>query len=86
MSNQEEFFGASRNPEHLSQLTADRIEIMSGCEMNVVWTGSSYKGRIVPGKACRVFRNDQETYLDNEFEVSAQKLYSLDRGTGSRDR
>ena len=48
--------------------------------MTVEWTGASYKGRIVPGRACRVFRNDQETYLDNEFEVSQQKLYSLDRG------
>lgn len=80
VTNQEDFYGASRNLDHLQQLTPDRIEIMSGCEMDVVWTGSSYKGRIVPGRACRVFRNDQETYLDNEFEVSEQKLYSLDRG------
>ena len=77
---QENWFGASRDLSKLAQLTPDLVEVMSGCEMDVVWTGNSYKGTIVPGRACRVVRKDQETYLDNEFEVSSQKLYSLDRG------
>jgi hypothetical protein len=88
VNDSETFYGASRNLEQLSHLTPDRVEVMSGCEMNVMWTGKSYKGTIVPGRACRVFRNDQETYLDNEFEVFEHKLYSLDRGrdleTGER--
>jgi len=88
VTDSEQWFGASRNLDLLQQLTPDRVEVMSGCEMNVTWTGHSYKGAIVPGRACRVFRNNQETYLDNEFEVSEQKLYSLDRGrdleTGER--
>ncbi len=83
-----EFLGAARNLEKLKHLTPEHVEVMSGCEMNVTWTGNSYKGTIVPGRACRVVRNDQETYLDNEFEVSEHKLYSLDRGrdleTGER--
>lgn len=84
----EDLYGASRNLDQLNALTPDRIEEMQGCEMDVKWTGQSFKGTIVPGRACRVFRNDQETYLDNEFEISEQKLYSLDRGrdldTGER--
>jgi hypothetical protein len=88
VNDSETLYGASRNLEQLSHLTPDRVEVMSGCEMNVMWTGKSYKGTIVPGRACRVFRNDQETYLDNEFEVFEHKLYSLDRGrdleTGER--
>ncbi|MCM1982987.1 chromophore lyase CpcT/CpeT [Lyngbya confervoides] len=80
VSNQEDFYGAARNRDLLSTLTRDRVEAMPGCEMNVAWTGQSYRGKIVPGRACRVFRNNQETYLENEFEVFDQKLYSLDRG------
>ncbi|NJN23755.1 MAG: chorismate-binding protein, partial [Acaryochloridaceae cyanobacterium RL_2_7] len=88
VADSENWYGASRNLDRLSQLTPDLVEEMPGCEMDVVWTGKSYRGTIVPGRACRVVRNNQETYLDNEFEVSAQKLYSLDRGrdleTGER--
>ena len=80
VKDQENFYGASRDRERLCQLTPDLVESMDGCEMDVTWTGNSYKGKIVPGRACRVVRNDQETYLDNEFEVFDQKLYSLDRG------
>ena len=88
VANQENWYGAARDLSKLAQLTPDLVEEMTGCEMNVRWTGSSYKGTIVSGRACRVVRNNQETYLDNEFEISIQKLYSLDRGrdldTGER--
>lgn len=80
VADQDNWTGASRDLSKLAKLTPDLVEVMSGCEMDVVWTGHSYKGTIVPGRACRVVRNNQETYLKNEFEVSAQKLYSLDRG------
>lgn len=80
IANPEQFYGASRDRDRLQQLTPNLVESMDGCEMDVTWTGKSYKGTIVPGRACRVLRNDQETYLDNEFEVFDRKLYSLDRG------
>ena len=88
VADQESWYGASRDVAKLANLTPDLVEEMTGCEMNVLWTGNSYKGTIVPGRACRVVRNNQETYLDNEFEVSTHKLFSLDRGrdleTGER--
>lgn len=80
LKNEEQFYGAARNPEKLQQLTLDNLEKMNGCDMTVEWTGKSFKGEIKPGKACIVVRNDQETYLDNTFEITAQKLISFDRG------
>jgi hypothetical protein len=74
------FIGASRNLDLLQTFTPDQVVEMKGCDMTVEWTGNSFKGRIVPGKACRVDWRGQETYLDNEFEVSEKGLTSLDRG------
>ncbi len=77
---QEKFYGASRNLDLLNTLTPDLIEKMSGCDMNVTWTGSSFKGEIKPGKACIVERKGKVTYLDNSFEIDGNKLISYDRG------
>lgn len=77
---QEEFYGASRDRQRLDKLTKDDLELMSGCDMNVEWAGNSFQGQIKPGKACMVERKGKMTYLDNSFEVSENRLISLDRG------
>ncbi|MEO0835097.1 MAG: chromophore lyase CpcT/CpeT [Cyanobacteria bacterium J06642_3] len=77
---QEKFYGASRNLDVLSTLTADLIEKMEGCDMDVTWTGKCFQGQIKPGKACIVERNGKITYLDNSFEITDNKLVSYDRG------
>ncbi|WP_036486152.1 chromophore lyase CpcT/CpeT [Myxosarcina sp. GI1] len=76
----EKFYGASRDRQKLQNLTADVIEKMQGCDMDVDWTGNSFKGEIQPGKNCMVERNGRMTYLVNSFEVTPEKLISLDRG------
>ncbi len=76
----EKFYGASRNLDLLEDLTPDLIEKMSGCDMDVEWTGTCFKGQIKPGKACIVERKGKITYLDNSFEIDANKLISYDRG------
>ncbi|WP_375476903.1 chromophore lyase CpcT/CpeT [uncultured Nostoc sp.] len=77
---EEKFYGASREPERLKELSLDQLEKMSGCNMVVEWTGKSFKGRVEPGKGCIVFRDGKNTYLDNEFEIDAKEFFSLDRG------
>ncbi len=76
----EKFYGASRDRDLLNNLTPDLIEKMSGCDMDVEWTGTYFKGQIKPGKACIVERQGKITYLDNSFEIDANKLISYDRG------
>ncbi|MBH8553699.1 chromophore lyase CpcT/CpeT [Nostocaceae cyanobacterium CENA357] len=77
---EETFYGASRDLQRLNTLSSDRLEKLPGCNMIVEWTGNSFKGRVEPGKGCIVFRKGQNTYLDNEFEISEEKFLSLDRG------
>jgi CpeT/CpcT family (DUF1001) len=74
------FYGASRDLNLLSTVTADRLEKMPGCDMIVEWTGRSFKGKVEPGKGCLVVRKGQTTYLDNEFEIDDRMFMSLDRG------
>ncbi len=75
----ERFFGAARNPQQLQDIHPSDIVEMPGCSMDVEWTGHSFIGRI-QGKGCKVNWKGQDTYLDNEFEISEDQLLSLDRG------
>ena len=77
---EETYYGSSRDISRLQALTADQIEKMSGCDMLVKWTGTSFKGVVEPGKACMVFRKGQQTYLDNEFEITDTTFTSMDCG------
>ncbi|MER3432515.1 MAG: chorismate-binding protein [Leptolyngbya sp. ERB_1_1] len=77
---EQKFYGASRDLNRLKELTTDDLERLPGCNMIVEWTGSSFKGKVEPGKACMVTRKGQETYLDSEFEIDGERFTSLDRG------
>ncbi len=74
------FYGASRQRERLQALTPSQLEKLPGCNMIVEWTGHSFKGSVEPGKACMVFRNGKNTYLDSDFEIDQDKFISRDRG------
>lgn len=80
LNNGERFHGAARDPELLQKIQPEDILEMPGCSMWVEWTGHSFIGRIQPGKGCKVNWKGQDTYLDNEFEISPDQLMSLDRG------
>lgn len=80
VKDEQEFFGASRDPKRLAALTRDRLEKLPGCNMQVQWTGHSFKGKVQPGKACIVARRGKTTYLDSEFEIDSDQFTSLDRG------
>ncbi|MBW4586279.1 chromophore lyase CpcT/CpeT [Aetokthonos hydrillicola Thurmond2011] len=77
---EQEFYGASRDPQRLKALTGDRLEKLPGCTFIVEWTGQSFKGKVEPGKSCFVVRKGQKTYLDSEFEIDEEKFVSHDRG------
>jgi hypothetical protein len=80
LKNEQKYYGASRDVERLQTLAAEELVKMPGCNMIVEWTGNSFKGKVEPGKACVVVRDGIQTYLDNEFEIDAEKFLSLDRG------
>lgn len=80
IANGEKYHGAARDLNLLNTVQASDIITMPGCSMWVNWTGHSFIGSIEPGKGCRVNWKGQDTYLDNEFEISEGTLMSLDRG------
>jgi hypothetical protein len=77
---EKDFFGAARDPGRLAKLTPDQLELMNGCDMNVEWTGHSFKGSIKPGRNCIVVRKEKTTYLDSQFDVSSEGMKTWDRG------
>lgn len=77
---EQKFYGASRDLNRLHTLKAENLEKLPGCDMIVEWTGSSFKGKVEPGKGCIVVRKGKTTYLDSEFEIDDEKFISLDRG------
>jgi hypothetical protein len=82
LKNEDQFRGAARDTTKMAGLTIADLDLMCGCGMQVEWTGTSFKGRVEPGKQCLVERKGQWTYLDNEFEVldQGETMFSLDRG------
>ncbi|CAN1212618.1 chromophore lyase CpcT/CpeT [Tumidithrix helvetica PCC 7403] len=77
----EKYFGASRQPDRLQELTPEQLDKLCGCTMLVHRTeNNTFKGAIEPGKQCCVVRKGKSTYLVNEFEVGEHFFSSLDRG------
>jgi hypothetical protein len=77
---QEQFYGASREPQRLQGLETEKIKKLPSCTFITKWTGHSFRGEVEPGKGCMVTRNDKTTYLDSYFEIDQHKLISHDRG------
>jgi hypothetical protein len=78
--NEEDFYGAAREPARLANLTPDRLTKLDGCSHLVEWTGNGFSGYVQPGKQCIVNRKGQDTYLASTFEIDAERFSSLDRG------
>ena len=80
IENEEQFYGATRDLQKLQELKKAEFKLMPGCTFITHWTGSSFKGRVEPGKGCMVVRKGKNTYLDSEFEIDGDKFISHDRG------
>lgn len=80
VENESEFYGASRQPERLKDLTQKHLKKLPGCTFITHWTGRCFRGEVEPGKGCTVVRNGKTTYLDSFFEIDENKFISHDRG------
>ncbi|MEL6469300.1 MAG: chromophore lyase CpcT/CpeT [Cyanobacteria bacterium J06623_4] len=80
VADEAKFYGAARDLNKLATLTLQDLEPMGGCDIIVEWTGSSFRGKVEPGKKCMVERKGMQTYLDNEFIVTESHMTSYDRG------
>ncbi|MEL6603186.1 MAG: chromophore lyase CpcT/CpeT [Cyanobacteria bacterium J06614_10] len=80
VADEAKFYGAARDLNKLATLAPQDLEPMGGCDIIVEWTGSSFRGKVEPGKKCMVERKGMQTYLDNEFIVTESHMTSYDRG------
>ncbi len=80
VKDEEKFYGAARDRTKLLTLTPKDLEPMNGCDIIVRQEGNSFRGKVEPGKKCMVLRKGMNTYLDNEFIVTADHMTSYDRG------
>jgi hypothetical protein len=80
LNDPEKYLGGSREPERLSSLQAEELQLLDGCNMLVSWTGNSFEGNVEPGKKCAIVRKGKTTYLDSSFEIDERKFISHDRG------
>ncbi len=77
----ERFWGAARQPERLKEITLQDLEKLEGCSIIVRPEDDTvFKGTIEPGRACKVFRKEQMTYLVTEVEIREKTFLSHDRG------
>jgi len=76
----EDLYGASREPERLTALTAERLKKLPCCDFHVTWADDCFEGTVEDGKGCMVERNGKMTYLQSTFQVFADRFTSLDRG------
>ena len=80
LKDETKFYGASRDLGRLQSLKAEDLEKLPGCNMIVEWAGNAFKGKVEPGKCCKVVRKGKDTYLDSTFEIDEEKFISLDKG------
>jgi CpeT/CpcT family (DUF1001) len=77
----ERFWGAARQPERLKEMTLQDLEKLEGCSYIIQPDGdAAFKGTVEPGKACKVFRKGQETYLGSEIEIREKSFMVYERG------
>lgn len=72
--------GACREAQRLQNMGQDDLIELAGCSLILHREGASFKGQVEPGKACKVFRKGQDSYLMSEVEIRDGAFFSLDRG------
>jgi hypothetical protein len=72
--------GACREPDRLNRMTQEDLELLCGCNLILNREGAAFKGKVEPGKQCKVFRKGQDSYLVSEVEIRQGQFFSLDRG------
>ena len=65
--------------QNLDKLTKEMLKLKNGCDVNLTFDGSSFKGGLT-GCDCYVEWNGRDTYLQNEIELTSTHYYVKDLG------
>lgn len=82
MALQEEkrFWGATGDEALRATLQEQDLIPLPGCNYWVREAGEGFVGEVEPGCRCRVERKGQAAYLVSHFELSAQRMRTIDKG------
>ena len=75
IAGKEQFAGC----QNLDKLTKEMLKLKLGCDVNLTFNGSSFKGGLT-GCDCYVEWNGRDTYLQNEIELTSTHYYVKDLG------
>jgi CpeT protein len=78
------YAGAARELSILKTITPDCLERRYNCSMVFKRDGDRFLGGVEPGNLCIIERQDCQTYLVSEVEVTENTWMSLDRGLDTK--
>jgi CpeT protein len=79
LQDQAAWAGASKDPERLSSLTSEHLELLSGCTIYLEQKDNRYLGTMKEGQGCRL-SPDSTSCIQIEFELTDTAFITLDRG------
>ena len=80
ISEPQRFFGAIDDPERRSQIKAEDLSYLEGCNYIVKAHQTHFSGQVEPGCRCRVTRKGRESYVISEFRLDQHSMETIDRG------
>jgi len=74
------FWGASEDASLRERIRQDDLTPLPGCNYWVREQGEGFVGEVEPGCRCLVERKGQPAYLVSHFELSPERMRTIDRG------
>jgi CpeT/CpcT family (DUF1001) len=74
------FRGAGANPDRLSSLKQDDLELLPGCWLMITRTADKFQAQPEPGAKCCFQYQGKTGQVVLGFEASQNQFYSFDRG------
>ncbi|MEM9117091.1 MAG: chromophore lyase CpcT/CpeT [Cyanobacteria bacterium P01_F01_bin.56] len=74
------YAGAAREPAILKSITPEAIQRRQNCSMVFRREGDKFIGEVEPGNLCLINKNDCQTYLVSDVEITESTWASLDKG------
>lgn len=80
LRDEQRFWGATADASLRSSIQPDDLIPLPGCSYLVREEGDGFVGEVEPGSRCMVERKGQVAYLVSHFELSPQRMSTIDRG------
>jgi hypothetical protein len=80
LQDEQRFWGATENDALRVSIRLEDLNPLAGCTYWVQEQGVGFVGEVEPGCRCLVERKGQPAYLVSQFELSPERMRTIDRG------